>query len=297
MSEALPAAVQAWRERGEMLRVGEHELFVLEQGKGPAVVLLHGFPTSSYDWHPVLDALSARHRVLTLDLPGYGLSSKPALYSYSLLEQADALLGALAAKGVEEAHLVAHDMGTTVACELLARREQGALPLKLRSLTLMNGSVHIEMAKLTPSQHMLRRPLLGQLFVRLSSRPVFKLQFRRLFGQPDAVSDAELDNLWALLRYRDGHLRLPRTVRYIEERYARMDRWIPPLGRLDVPSLVLWGQRDPVAVYAIAERLARELPGSRLRSFAQLGHYPQLEDPVAVRDALLDFLLSVERQP
>ena len=86
------------------------------------LVLVHGFPTSSWDWHAVWPALEARFRVVALDMLGYGLSDKPAGHDYSIFEQADlqeALLGRL---GIGACHVLAHDYGDTVVQELLARR-------------------------------------------------------------------------------------------------------------------------------------------------------------------------------
>lgn len=288
----LPPTVEHWRRRGRHTRLRGIDVFHVVEGQGPPVLLLHGFPTSGFDWRHVADALrDAGRTVIVPDLPGYGLSGKPRAYSYSLLEQADVLLELLATLGVDSIDLVAHDMGTSVSCELLARREEGRLPVALRSLTLTNGSVYIEMAHLAPSQRLLRRRHLGPLFARLSNAPVFRAQFRRLFGRPDAVSREELDALWALLRLEDGTLRLPQIIRYIDERHARASRWIPPLSRLtDVPTMVMWGRKDPVAVFAIAERLARETPTSQFVPLDGLGHYPQLEDPVRVTEVIKRFL-------
>ncbi len=293
----LSEPIQRWRQRGRIANVRGLDVFVLDEGKGSTVLLLHGFPTSSYDWSAILGPLSERHRVVALDFPGYGLSAKPRIYSYSLVEQADVALAVCAQLDVHRAHVFAHDMGTSVTTELLARRESGTLPLAVASIALMNGSVHLEMARLTPSQKVLRRPLLGRIFTRLASRTTFKLQFRRLFSRPDALPDGELDRLWELLIYDEGHLRLPQSIRYIEERIQLADRWLPPLTRLDVPALVLWGRRDPVARFVIAERLAREIPGAKLVALEDTGHYPQLENPSRVAHEYLSFLDAVEQPP
>src|SRR5205085_11567252 len=113
-------------------------------------------------------------------------------------------------------------------------------------------------------------------------------QLRRILGRP--VPDEELEDMWTLLRHHDGHLRLPATISYIAERHRFWHRWIGALTRLDIPALILWGTKDPVAVRAIAERLAGEIPGARLEWLEGLGHYPQLEDPTAVAAALRQFL-------
>jgi pimeloyl-ACP methyl ester carboxylesterase len=296
---ALSRDAEAWRRRGQMVRVRGVGVFVVdagprEDGRAP-IVLLHGFPTSSYDFHRSLGALSAARRVIALDFPGYGFSDKPPDYSYSLLEQADAVEVVLRELGVARAHLIAHDMGTSVATELCARREAGLLTLELASLVLMNGSVHIELSKLRLTQKLLLTPIVGPLFARLASRRLFKRQMRRIFGQRSIVDDQELDDLFALIRIGDGHLRLPQLMGYVPERYKFSRRWIGALERFDLPALILWGARDPVAVLAIGERLAVEIPRARLVRMDDLGHYPQLEDAARVARELNAFVESVER--
>jgi pimeloyl-ACP methyl ester carboxylesterase len=108
---------------------------------------------------------------------------------------------------------------------------------------------------------------------------LFKAQLRRILGRPDAVSEQELDLMWAGIERGGGRFRLPAISSYIEERTRFRDRWIGSLTRLDVPAHVLWGRRDPVAVPAIAEQLAAEIPRATLTWLDDLGHYPMLEDP------------------
>ncbi|MCC6217476.1 MAG: alpha/beta hydrolase [Polyangiaceae bacterium] len=304
------AEVLAWRNRGAFHVLAGREIFVLdtrEPGRqaepGPdrareGVLVLHGFPTSSFDWHRALPILCARaaapRRVVLFDFPGYGLSEKPAEYSYSLLEQAETAILVARAAGLDRVHLVAHDMGTSVACELVARRELGLLPFELASLVLSNGSVHLELAHLTPSQRLLRSPL-GELFARLARPETFRAQLRRVFASPPPTS--ELDAMWAQLRHRGGHARLPRVISYLDERVRFARRWIGALERLDVPALVLWGREDPVAVAAIAEALAAEIPGARLRWLDGVGHYPMLEAPDRFGVAVAEFLAAHEGSP
>ena len=82
---------------------------------------------------------------------------------------------------------------------------------------------------------------------------------------------------------------MPKLIGYVGERYAFWDRWIGALERLDVPTLVAWGERDPVAVLAIAHALAKEIPGAELRTWPELGHWPQLEDPSRVATTIEAF--------
>jgi pimeloyl-ACP methyl ester carboxylesterase len=276
-------SVETWRSRGRLLPTRDGEVWTLDvPGADPAatpVLVLHGFPSSAFDFADAIDRIAPRRRVVALDFPGFGLSCKPRDHGYSLFEQADVVLEVARAVGLERAHVWAHDMGTSVATELLARRERRLCPLGIESVTLMNGSVHVELAHLTLGQKLLRSPL-RNLFVRLSSRSTFEAQLRRTFGrEPD---EATLHAMWDLLSRDDGVARLPATIGYVEERRRFRRRWIGALERCDVPLLVAWGRRDPVAVMAIAEKLARGTPGARFETWDDLGHWPQVEDPARV---------------
>jgi len=289
-SQDLPTA---WHRAGARLNLRDGAVFVRTEGDlkaGPPLLLLHGFPTSSHDFSRVWGRLALRHPLVTLDFLGFGASDKPADHGYSLFEQADLVLQAASVLGLHEVHLVAHDMGTSVATELCARRERGLCPLKLRSVTLTNGSVLIDLAHLTTAQQILRRPLLGDLFARLSSYTVFRRSMRELFGTPDLIDDDEIELMWGLVTRAEGRARMPQLIAYIDERKRFHRRWVGALGRLDLPSLILWGARDPVAVLAIGEGLAKIIPGARLRVLPELGHYPQLEDPGKFASELLSFL-------
>ncbi|PTQ90987.1 alpha/beta fold hydrolase [Agitococcus lubricus] len=285
----LPASVLAWQNRGHYCQLAGLDIFYRDIGprQSDAVLLLHGFPSSAYDWHAVLPLLGEDKRIIVFDFVGFGLSAKPKDYSYSLFEQADIVEMLLRYLQVKRVKLLAHDMGTTVACELIARRERKLLSFSILSLLLMNGSVHIELAQLTPSQQLLRSPL-ASMAARLSSKWLFKAQLRRILAKP--VPETELNAMWSLLSYKQGHHRLSQTVSYIDERYRFAHRWLPPLTRLEIPVLILWGQQDPVAVAAIAKKLATQIPTAKLQWLPRLGHYPQLEDPVAVADVMNLFL-------
>ena len=256
-------------------------------------MILHGFPSSSRDFAAALPSLAAHRRVVVHDHLGFGLSDKPRAYSYSLIEQAEVAIAVWRELGVARGHLLAHDYGTSVATELLARRERGLCPIDFASVTLCNGSVHIDLAHLTPSQRLLRLPRVGPLFAKLASRRVFEIQVRRIFGDPSSVPGEELAAMWEGLVRDGGREVLPALAGYMHERVRFRERWVGALTRLDLPAHVLWGRRDPVAVPAIAEALAGEIPGARLAWLDELGHYPMLEAPERWAGAVNGFLGGV----
>ncbi len=187
-----------------------------------------------------------------------------------------------------------------MATEILARHERGLLPIELKSVTLSNGSIYLELARLKLSQRIARSPLLGPLFGRLVFRGYFKRVMRRLWADPRRAEAADLEAMWLGVRSHGGHLRAHQISSYLGERMRFRHRWIGALADLDLPAHVLWGRRDPVAVAAIAEKLAGEIPGARLTWLDDAGHYPMLEEPERFTDAVLDFLAGVgaaERNP
>ena len=281
-----------------MVEVPEGRVFVVDltpegspRTTAIPVLVLHGFPTSSWDFAEVALAVARDRRVVLFDFLGFGQSDKPADAGYSLFEQADIALLVARACGLERVHLWAHDMGTSVATELLARRERGLCALELASVVLMNGSVHIDMAAPTLGQRVLMSPA-GGAFARVARRGLFVAQLRRVFAKPP--SSEMLGHMWDLLAREDGVLRLPAIIRYMEERVRFRSRWIGALERLDLPALIAWGAKDPVARLAIAERLARDTPRAELVVWDALGHYPQVEDPGSVAVAVTTFLARVE---
>jgi pimeloyl-ACP methyl ester carboxylesterase len=262
-----------------MIEVRAGAVWVLDEPGTDAaatpVLLLHGFPSSSFDFAEAIEKMGGRRRVVALDFLGFGLSDKPLDYGYSLFEQADSVIEVARAVGLSRAHLWAHDMGTSVTTELLARKERGLLPVELETVTLMNGSVHIELAHLTRGQKVLRSSW-GPAFARLSTRRIFGMQVRRTFARQPG--EETIDAMWELLEREGGAARMAQTIGYVEERSRYRRRWIGALERCEVPVLVAWGERDPVAVLAIAEQLGREIPGAKKETWGELGHWPQVED-------------------
>ena len=161
------------------------------------------------------------------------------------------------------------------------------LPLEFASVTLTNGSVFIEQAKLTPSQKLLRSPL-AKLYTRIARWPTFKWQIRKILARP--VDEAELSAMWRGMQLGDGLRALPSTIRYIDERYRFYRRWIDPLRDLEVPAMVLWGRRDPVAVEGIGERLGQTIPNAKRVWFDDCGHFPMLEDPARFAETMAEFI-------
>ena len=159
MAPELSDRVRAWRDRGRAELHRGREIHVFERpGDGPPLLLLHGFPSSSFDWRGLLDELPQR-RALAFDCLGFGLSEKPRDHVYTLGWQADLATELVRERiGAEPVFVVAHDMGTSVATELLARDLRGELEFELAGALLFNGSIVLDRASLTSVAAAASRP-------------------------------------------------------------------------------------------------------------------------------------------
>jgi pimeloyl-ACP methyl ester carboxylesterase len=278
--------------------LGDHRLYVQSMGAADApaadtLLLLHGFPESSFSYARNVDALARRfRRIVLLDLLGFGLSDKPLDASYSIFEQTDLVLEAWRQLGVTGGHVLAHDMGDSVLTELLARHVRGLLPAWLSrgfvTVTFTNGSMVMELAQLRVGQRLLRTRL-GALVGRRGSHRIFTQQVRSASGGPIAQHD--IDMMWALLRHNDGHLVQHRIIRYVDERLRFQDtRWLPAIGDTLAPVHICWGALDRVAPVAIARHLDEHVCATRtLTLLPSAGHFCQQEDPGAWNEAVLRF--------
>jgi len=252
----------------------------------PWLVCFHGFPTSSWDWHLLLPDLEKTHRVLVFDFPGYGLSGKPLNRNYSLKRQLDAVQALLKFLRITEFDLLAHDMGNSVACELLRRREAGGYPFELKSLTLLNGGIYMDLHQPLLTQRLLRTPLIGALTARFTSWQIFRLQYPRVYANPKQFDELHYQSQWALLLNNNGRRTLHKIAGYMRERTRMGEQWTGPLHRLEVPCKVIWGKQDPIAVYDIALKLCERNQAISLTTLEKTGHYPQLEAPKRVAETL-----------
>ncbi|MFG2606422.1 alpha/beta fold hydrolase [Streptomyces sp. NPDC048514] len=288
---AMPTIAQ-WTAGGSRIgvrgRAGRHTLFVRQDGPatGPPVTLVHGFPTSSHDWSPIVPLLAARgHRVTTLDLLGFGHSDKPRRHIYSLLEQADLVEDVWRGLGIGDTALVAHDYGVSVAQELLARG-----PGRITRMAWLNGGLYPDLHRPVRAQRLLHGPF-GPLLAHAVTERGFRAAMRRILGRP--VPDGDLHAMWESVRHDGGRLLAPRLLRYIDERRTHQARWIPALEGYAGPTLFLWGPADPISGAHVLARIRQRMPDATVTELAgppTVGHYPQVEAPDEVAGHLVDFL-------
>lgn len=269
-----------WKNRGSFITVFRREIFVIDEGNHKeTLVILHGYPTSSYDYHKVLHQLSKKYRVIIHDHLGFGFSNKPLDYSYSLIEQADIALQLWKQLGIKKVVLLAHDYGTSVATEILARHNKQQIDLEIDRLILCNGSVHIELSQLRTIQKLLKNKIIGKWVAKLTSYPIFRKNLRNVYFDKTKATENELKEMWFHLEHNNGRKIIHLLSNYINERYFFWHRWIDALKETKIPTKIIWAKNDPVAVVAIADLLATEIQNNSLFWIDNCGHFPMLEKP------------------
>lgn len=250
------------------------------------LVIIHGFPTSSFDWAHLVDRLADRRRVVLVDLPGFGLSDKPN-QRYTIAGAADAVVSVCAQLGQDRFALLTHDMGDTVGGELLARQMEGVWDVTVTRRIVTNGSIYIDMAHLTDGQLL----LLSLPDEPGATGPGPELIAASLVATLSAGHrDVDMSGAAELVCHNSGDTLLARTIRYIEERRTNEARFTGAIEAHPSPLSVIWGPEDPIAVAAMTDRLLQRRPDAQRIWIDGAGHYPQNEAPeaylAAVRSAL-----------
>lgn len=286
--------IEDWQARGSTHSLLGHDIFFIDEAAtGEArgtVVLIHGFPSASWDWWKIWPALNRHYRLVALDMLGFGFSAKPHPHDYRIMEQADLCEALVTELGLEEFHVLAHDYGDTVAQEMLARQNEGSGPGQCLSCLFLNGGLFPETHQALLVQRLLQGPL-GFLVRHAFSRRSMRRSFDRIFGPDTRASDEELEALWQLFTRDGGQRNLHRLIQYMADRRQHRERWLQALIQARCPIGLVNGSVDPVSGEHMVKRFIKLVGEDHfIRRLPAIGHYPQLEAADEVSAAYLAFL-------
>jgi pimeloyl-ACP methyl ester carboxylesterase len=275
---------EAWRASGQRVRLLGRDAFVRISGQGPALLFLHGFPTSSYDWSACIEHLEARHRCVAFDFWGFGDSDPLGRYDYD--QQTELALAVAAHAGVERAVVVAHDYGVSVAEELVARRPEA---LALDGVVYLNGGIEPALHRPIAIQRVLASPLGAVLAPLVLRKTTLARSMARLFAEPGRF---DVDEHWSAMSARGAHLRTHALLHYIAERKRRRGRWVQAFCDRQTPIALAWGLVDPISGAHVLEWAKQARPDADVLALP-VGHYPQLEAPAEVAALIARFTAEV----
>jgi len=296
----MDAELQRWKAAGHWFDYLGFDIFYRVEGSGPALLLIHGYPFNSWDWSEIWGALTTRFTVIAPDMMGMGFSAKPVAYEYSVHDHADMHEALLAHLDVEEAHILSHDVGDSVAQELLARREFGEQQygaLRITTITWLNGGMFNEAYTPRLVQKVLSRTPLGDIIGPLQGNPVSRRilepAINEMFGRKTKPTRRRLDLFHQILEYNDGARVSHKVGRFVNDRYAHRNRWVRAMRQTRVPMRLIDGPADPNSGSHMAARYREVIPDPDVVMLDDdIGHWPQIEAPSAV---LEHFLKHVDR--
>ncbi|MEH0110909.1 alpha/beta fold hydrolase [Tersicoccus sp. MR15.9] len=242
-------------------------------GEGPDVVLLHGIARSLEDWDEQHELLSPHFRVTSVDLPGFGESGPPTAPN-TMETMARAVLGVMTELGIERAHLVGNSMGGAVAMQVAA-----LAPERVRTLVLANSAGFGR--TVTPALRLMAiRPLGRFLLKRPNTKQIYNAE-RGLYVSRELVTPERLDRGMRFARRPHGPDVMLTTLNGMGNLWGVRARWrrelLARMVELDIPTFVLWGQKDLILPIAHSEAVATALPNATLHVFPNTGHLPQVE--------------------
>jgi pimeloyl-ACP methyl ester carboxylesterase len=288
------AGLQEWIDQGRFIEVDGNRIFVVSKGKaknkGHGVLIVHGFPGSSWDWSGVVPQVAERTRVVVPDMLGFGQSDKPQTGTfedhYSLFKQADIYEAVAKQEGLTEVMLVIHDMGQTVGSELMKRQQEGTLPFKIRHAIVFDGSTLINLVNLLPMQKKgLDAP--DTLGPDMDKKVIMK-DLNDSFGKAHPASEKTLSIMADQILANEGDRVFNRQIRYMKQRMEMLQRWQAGIINFDGPVSMFWGELDPVSVVKMAYAWKDMQPKIELHIWPDVAHWPMIDVPDRVAKVILD---------
>ena len=245
------------------------------------IVLLHGTSASLHTWEGWVAALQTKRRVISLDLPGFGLTGPFPDGDYRMSHYSAFLAHVLDQLQVPRAVVAGNSFGGQLAWQFALDH-----PQRVERLVLVDAAGYPRNATSIPIGFRLAQiPALAPLMANLLPRQMIEASIRNVYGDPSKVSDELIDRYYELT-LRAGNREALRQ-RFIQ---AEAGQGFTRIAELKVPTLIIWGGRDELIPPDNAERFKRDIQGSRLVLFDDLGHVPQEEDPARTVAVLMGFL-------
>ena len=288
-------SIEEWKKAGNLISCKGYDIFVQDtkDKNKDTIVLIHGFPTSSWDWKDIWVLLKKDYRLIAMDMLGFGFSDKPDPHKYSILEQADIVEELINDKKLINYHILAHDYGDTVTQELLARINSMTKTTSCKSVCFLNGGLFPETHKALFIQKLLLSRI-GWLVNKLTSQKQFNNSMNKVFGPRTKPSKSELDGFWSLINYKNGRHIFHNLISYISDRKENRERWVYALKKSKVPIALINGSMDPVSGSHMIKKYKQIICNPNwLKELESIGHYPQLEAPKDVADYYKLFLNKI----
>ncbi len=278
---ARPVGYHTTGAQGEKVRLAVHEA-----GEGTPIVLIHGLGTSSYTWNRIMPELARDHRVLAIDLKGFGQSDKPLDGKYSIFDQASLVANVIRERNLSNVMLVGHSYGGAVALAVaLAQMDNGGGPVE--RLVLLDSVAYRQ--PMPFFFKVLRTPVIGELGIALVPPEVQAAHALDVaYYNARKVPNDAVQHYAKPLHSEGGRHALFQTIKSLEPENA--DAIAARYRDLELPSLILWCDHDRIVPLRFGARLATDLPNARIEVIRSCGHLPHEEQPSETVAAIRRFM-------
>ncbi len=262
------------------------KLYTVERGEGPPVLLIHGFGTNSFTWRHVAPDLARDHRVITVDLKGFGQSDKPFDERYAASDQAELLAQLILDRDLKNLTLVGHSYGGGIVL-LLALETDARLKGRIAKLVLLDTIAYAQ--SIPVFFKLLDTPVVSQLGVRATTADFqVKMALRIAYYDNSKIGHDEIEAYAGPMKTAAGKHAIiysarqimPDDVEAISARYAS----------IELPTLILWCDHDRIVPVGVGLKLKRTLPNAKFGVITACGHMPQEEEPEQTMLQIRDFL-------
>lgn len=289
--------LKTWEQQGNYSAFKNYKIFYKFSPKpnSQTIFLIHGYPTSSFDWAKIWDALKADYQLLAIDLLGLGFSDKPNRYIYSVQDHADQCISLLEELKLEDIHLIGHDLGVGIIQELLDRQQKKLLSFQIKSSVFMNGSLFPEVYRPRLIQKLMAS-FVGHIITTFLTFRVFSKNMKNMFDQKNQPTHQDLQQWYQLLNINEGKKSLVQLNRAIFKRFKHRDRLVNALINSHIPMLLINGKKDPNSGEHMAQRYKEIIPNPHVIELEDCGHWTPWEQPSRVEKEIKTFLSSINRE-
>lgn len=285
--------LESWKKTGKYFSFKNFNIFYQYSSRPvvKTILLIHGYPTSSFDWTRIWEQLSEEYQLVAIDLLGLGFSDKPVGYQYSIQDHADQCIALIQHLKLEDVHLVGHDLGVGVIQELLDRQLKKELPYSIQSVVFMNGSLFSEAYRPRLIQKLMAS-FIGHLIVPLISLSIFSKSMQQMFDSNHQPSAEELKQWYEQLNFNQGKKCMVSLNQSIFDRFKHRDRLVNAMINSTVPMLLINGKNDPNSGKHMAVRYRELIPNPQVIEIDECGHWTPWEQPQIVAKEVARFLAN-----
>lgn len=285
--------LETWKSNGKYFSFNGRNIFYYQEGLGEDVLIIHGYPYNSFEWKDTITKLSKTFKITIFDLLGMGFSDKPIGHRYSFEEYCEIVNALLKQLNITKTHIFSHDLGVSIAQELIAREMEGKNNFKINSSAFMNGSLFIDVYKPRLIQILLSKSpaFIGKAVSNLMTKNSVNKSVKSVFGPFTKPSNEFLEKQWEILNYNQGKKITYLIGRLVFEKYNYLNRWVNAMQTTNIQMCYICGPFDPNSGKHMASRYEELIPNPKIYFLDKyIGHWPQLEDTENVIKSYREFI-------